>query len=229
MSFLLHNQTATNNNSKKLYPYNNDQHIEEKVKKELNFYQNYLQTKFDEKNQDHVNLFLSIYKNIFNKSLNHSEIYNCKDWTNIGFQNKNPITDLRSLNVLGIYIIEYHCQHYNTKIKLNFMKRSYPYACAAFSVIFFIVKELNFTNNSKNNNKLFNLLKKEYFHNHTNFLLEELFIILFNYFDSLWLKHNATYMEFNNIFEIFTKQVNLILEKEPANFSVFKYLLSDWL
>ena len=207
--------------------YENNERENELIYQSLKSHYNFLITKYDSNLIEHVNLLKSIFKIIFGTNLQQEEICNCQKWTVLGFQNKDPSTDLRSLGILGLCTMEYLCKYHTSSVKNEYMNREYPFACCVFSIVNFMVSEMNMrqilTSNYCDNSQLILLMKKELYFNGDNLkqldLFERLFCILFEYFDYLWTKkHQASYMDFPIVYDIFTKNVNNVLKKEPGTF-----------
>jgi len=194
------------------------------VEQTLRNHQNLLNSRYENTVPDHRNLLKSIFKLIFATSMKEDELCNCQKWTTIGFQNRDPSTDLRSLGVLGLTTLEYHCKYHTTSVKNHFIHRDYPYACTSFAIVNFMVQQMTMRNitTAPVETPMILLMKKELYFNgetlETMDLFERLFCILFECFDKLWVKQQATYMDFNIVYDTFAKQVTTLLKKEPANF-----------
>ncbi|KAF0977856.1 hypothetical protein FDP41_003178 [Naegleria fowleri] len=197
-------------------------------------HQNFLNTKYDPDNSDHKNLLKSIFKIIFGKQLKDEELYDCQQWTMAGFQNRDPTTDLRSLGLLGLSTMEYLCKYHTNTVKNEYMNREYPFACCVFAIVNFMIKEMDMRNitTTPQDSHFVLLMKKELYFNRDKLkqmdLFERLFCIAFEYFDKLWVKYKAGYMDFSVMYDIFAHNIIQILKKEPASFSVFKFLLLEW-
>jgi hypothetical protein len=57
------------------------------------------------------------------------------------------------------------------------------------------------------------------------YLVEEMFCIVFHFFDKVWVESNASYMDFGSVIKKVEEQMLLILQKKPTSFNSFKFLL----
>eukprot|EP00347_Sterkiella_histriomuscorum_P023455 403334575 len=68
---------------------------------------------YDEKNPDHEATLRSLYIQVFNKKEEDVPVdLKSEEWSNIGFQGKNPRTDFRGAGILGLQCLKYFVQVY---------------------------------------------------------------------------------------------------------------------
>lgn len=58
-------------------------------------------------------------------------------------------------------------------------------------------------------------------------IFEEMYVILFKFFDEIWVKKNGHYMMFREILQETEARINKVLEKNPSSYDNFIYWWND--
>ncbi|CAF1591013.1 unnamed protein product, partial [Didymodactylos carnosus] len=124
-----------------------------------------------------------------------------KQWTKIGFQGSNPLTDFRGMGLFGLLCLEYlsrdttRCLKYIDKS--NDTSNGYSFAIVVINVCSW----------------LYELLSDEYLLTYFSIYqcnLDEfykLFQLIFDEFHFYWIKQNVSIMEFESVTKHFRKQM----------------------
>eukprot|EP01080_Neovahlkampfia_damariscottae_P005347 gene5347-9156_t len=177
---------------------------------------------FDPSNEKHVALLKQLWSNI-NPHTKLKDLIS-EQWSDIGFQGKNPATDFRGMGLLGldtlVFISKYHLKFVKDSIK----QREYPFAVTGINILNLIIKLIKHEDIFKDdpptrelmlNEKLSPKFEENYKKYGKCYLIDELFCIIFQLFDKVWELNNATYMDFGKIIKETETQMLNVLSKKP--------------
>jgi len=107
-------------------------------------------TAFDQSNEEHVYLLNSLWSNLFPDKRRKSNDIICDDWTEIGFQNRNPVTDLRGMGILSLVFLHNFTKNYNSQSRSLLLEslnpqRYFPFSAVGINLASFIMDLLNET------------------------------------------------------------------------------------
>jgi hypothetical protein len=167
------------------------------------------------------------------------------------------------MGLLAPICLRYIAREYPDLIKKKYLMRPYPFSCAGINIIRYLAdqvisndNELTIVNDSSPMLKLIcseykspGAIQRSILINYEKIeknggkissdcfqvvLFEELFCILFELFDSIWVKllgaskeNNELYFEFGRIFQETRKVVDKVLKKNIPDYSLFRYFLLD--
>eukprot|EP01095_Lingulamoeba_sp_RSL-Kostka_P017932 TRINITY_DN960_c0_g1_i3.p1 TRINITY_DN960_c0_g1~~TRINITY_DN960_c0_g1_i3.p1 ORF type:complete len:437 (+),score=83.10 TRINITY_DN960_c0_g1_i3:66-1376(+) len=119
---------------------------------ELRFLQN---TDFDINDEEHKYMLENIWNTFFEETMQIPH----QNWKILGFQNINPVSDIRGSGVFGIIQFEYLCTNYKEEVIQmvnNNQPRTietFPFASAALNISFKLINEKKINNNNNNDNE----------------------------------------------------------------------------
>merc|ERR1712232_450371 len=159
----------------------------------------------------------------------------CERWTVLGFQRNDPSSDLRASGLLGLQNLVYFAETY-TGLFLE-MARSqllvetdmyYPFATAGINISYLMVTLLNITKDEgwcpqMSTHPMFFYKFRAW---------EELYTIIFRFFDQKWKQMQVGYMGFQQVIDTTKENVHDLLKKRsvmgvPAIFDMLGILLED--
>lgn len=161
-------------------------------------------TTYSSDNLTHEKLLLTLWSSLKPDCLLTSRI--SKQWTEIGFQGSDPMTDFRGMGILALHNLVYFATHYNS-LAQQLMKNSY-HKEFGYSLAIVAINLTGLTHHLLTSGHL-----KNHFYNcvpgqpHIDDL-HKVFVYLLYEFDKFWFTEKpADVMQFNVIKEKFQKQI----------------------
>jgi ELMO domain-containing protein len=107
----------------------------------------YKKLKYSESNKEHVMEQLELLWNHLNPELRRSQDFICGDWSEIGFQGKDPTTDFRGMGLLGLYQLVYFSRTRTDAARRvlldsNHPRRFIPFAVTGINISAFLLELL---------------------------------------------------------------------------------------
>eukprot|EP00613_Pedinella_sp_CCMP2098_P044615 CAMPEP_0171786072 /NCGR_PEP_ID=MMETSP0991-20121206/63063_1 /TAXON_ID=483369 /ORGANISM="non described non described, Strain CCMP2098" /LENGTH=624 /DNA_ID=CAMNT_0012394715 /DNA_START=101 /DNA_END=1975 /DNA_ORIENTATION=+ len=151
-------------------------------------------------------------------------------WTSFGFQQKDPVSDIRGGGVLSIQLLAYFLREHpdaaaamltqqqqsmasRASIESNGISKAYPFAAAGINIARVLCIAFRLVGPAGNTNKKFREEK------HTIWLLteefNELFCIVFRCMDQVWKDLDADYMRFKEVLDEVKDRLASALGKHP--------------
>ena len=185
------------------------------------------QIAYDSNSDAHEKKLMLLWKTVFP----HCELESrkSKQWSQLGFQGRDPASDFRGMGVLGLDQLLYFSTHHIEDIRRILMaRRSYPFACAGINLTLLLMQTLGMSAisiSAKKNNENTPLKETPLL----RFLatcdeengLEELYCHVFLLFDALWVRMDAEYMDFSRVLQTLKVEMGAILERRPHGMQQF--------
>jgi hypothetical protein len=187
-------------------------------------------TPYDPQNTEHVTLLTKLWYILKNNEELTGMISN--QWSDIGFQGKDPSTDFRGMGLLGLENLIYFSQKHRVEAR-DMITREYPFAVTGINITHFILGLLK-PKLDGDTTPLKELMVEEQFSDgfvsrnvidNQCFLFEELYCIIFRCFDYIWRLEDGTYFRFGEILKMVEAKFLSVLSKKPKNYSSFVFLL----
>lgn len=170
-------------------------------------------TVFSSENRQHEEKLLELWALLMPDAKLENRI--SSQWTDIGFQGKNPQTDFRGMGMLGLENLLYFAKNQNDMARRVLIESHHPTYWYSYAIVGINISDLSYK-----------LLKsgalKPHFYNGTKGkpILEDfnkVYCYLFREFSSFWLAQKpASVMEFNQIKSKFHDNILSILENPEA-------------
>lgn len=139
-----------------------------------------------------------------------------EDWTRIGFQGRDPITDFRGVGTLSLDCLAYWAWH-RTKFSRSLVAqedtRAYPVCCAGINLVNMIVLELGMSK-TQSTSELFQLFCRS---GPPAKFFQELLCTCFELLDYLFVTTKAGYMDFPNVLRMTTAKLKKDIAQRPVN------------
>eukprot|EP01095_Lingulamoeba_sp_RSL-Kostka_P017931 TRINITY_DN960_c0_g1_i2.p1 TRINITY_DN960_c0_g1~~TRINITY_DN960_c0_g1_i2.p1 ORF type:complete len:259 (+),score=49.78 TRINITY_DN960_c0_g1_i2:66-842(+) len=181
---------------------------------ELRFLQN---TDFDINDEEHKYMLENIWNTFFEETMQIPH----QNWKILGFQNINPVSDIRGSGVFGIIQFEYLCTNYKEEVIQmvnNNQPRTietFPFASAALNISFKLINEKKINNNNndnkKKNNEQFEMNLQKALNGLSEDDIHEIYVILVKYLDYYWFKNKKTYLEFNSVLNTIFNNADIVI------------------
>jgi ELMO domain-containing protein len=104
---------------------------------------------YDENNEENINLLKKLWKNL-KPEIELKEMNN-DEWSDMGFQGKNPSTDFRGMGLLGLDVLVFITTHELPFVKKCIELREYPFAVTGINLIHLVMKMIKHENMLKGN------------------------------------------------------------------------------
>lgn len=188
-----------------------------------------MKTPYDPNNKEHVELLESLWKNLKKEKL---EGMISNQWTEIGFQGKDPSTDFRGMGLLGLENLVYLSSKFPDQCKV-YITREYPFAVTGINITNFIISLLKPKKEFDDTPLKILMIKEQFSDGFVKrnvkdgrcYLFEEMYCILFQLFDSIWTHRKGTYFDFGAILKETEQRILQVLAKNPSNYPSFIFLL----
>ena len=190
---------------------------------------------FDEKESTHLELIQRLWR-----AVNTNQEFpglNSAKWIDLGFQGKNPISDLRAAGLLGLEHLVYFAETYPNNFKKILaeqntlpVERQYPGAWRWNFTTKYISDTLTRTVATAGINitnlmaTVFTTASKVYPMIFEQNGLLNMYCIIFEKLDVEWYKQNATYMQFNALFETIKTRLASLLDYGKLGVELFKVI-----
>lgn len=191
----------------------------------LDILANYVSSKFDETNNDHVQLVQRLWKAMF-----PTQPYQRTSpiWKQAGFQKNDPVLDVKTSGLLSLYAMAYICEKYPEqthkmleKNKAN-TKNNYPFAVVGVNLTLMLVELFYLRENlyMSTRQRFWNMF-------HHSDALFEVFAIGFIHIDALWTHRNAVRADFGKIIGETKALLTAVLYRGPQSIQEFKEIAAD--
>lgn len=99
---------------------------------------NLTQTPFVWTNPNHLKLLNELWRHL-QPEVRRQQATICEDWKELGFQNKDPSTDFRSMGIFSLYQLEYFARNGTSRARYtlltsNHPRRYYPFAATGINI-----------------------------------------------------------------------------------------------
>lgn len=155
-------------------------------------------------------------------------------WNHLGFQSDDPARDFRGMGVEGLYHLLYYAEQHPTsyqsivgRLKNQLAEvgspgsRWYPFAITGISIsqMLYTLLGIPLSHQAYQDPQLkyvqsFGAPQSIVFSD--PHFLQEIYVSTFEFFDSLWLDMNATYMKFSTVIEALRVRIVAILKSAPS-------------
>jgi len=195
--------------------------------KVLRFAHSLKATPYDHRNIEHEQMLMQLWQATFPRRTMDSAV--SERWKELGFQGNNPATDFRGMGLLGLRCLIYFAQTHADEFRgLLAQHRDYPVACAGINITAMLLKRLVSADGTPiEASPLFALLCRDGRDNG----FEEVYCSVFVWFDTLWARSDASYMDFPAILEELTSGLSSLLDTGPRPRTIADLNLagSSWL
>eukprot|EP00210_Caulerpa_lentillifera_P000545 g526.t1 len=189
-----------------------------------------VQIPFDENNTEHKTVLMDLWQAAFPDTPWTGQ--KSKQWSLMGWQGLDPITDLRGGGFLALEcLLDLHQR--NARLFNKLMTKSegvrseweYPFAVAGVNVTFeliqmFHLRDTHQLHSTKEFKSFLNLLEKN------EMTFEDLYGIMFELLDKNWLDQKASYMEFSIVMKKTRNQMLEVLSTMPSDVEEIKQLVA---
>ncbi|KAG0260240.1 hypothetical protein DFQ27_003639 [Actinomortierella ambigua] len=170
-----------------------------------------IHTKYDSTNPTHERKLITLW-NLMKPREELTGRYT-KQWTEIGFQGKDPSTDFRGMGMLGLDDLVYYAKHYpessHYALECSYDEHSwYSYAIVGINITAFAVQTL----------RTRQLQYYLFYHGSSRSVYHELYCYLYDRFNAYWisLEPRPTVMDFERVFADFKIIVERQLSKRKV-------------
>ncbi|CAK4107637.1 unnamed protein product [Aphanomyces euteiches] len=161
---------------------------------------------YDSKNEEHEALLEQLWSNLKPDVRRAGGRYT-KEWGEIGFQGKDPMTDFRSMGLLALKQLVYYTEHYPVEAKRALVHSShptqwYPFAVTGINITSFVVDVMKER-----------LVDSRFYDKECSLeQLHEFYCMVFSMFDAFWVESNPTdLMAFPTVFKMLQDTIRLEL------------------
>ncbi|KAN0025768.1 hypothetical protein ACTFIU_000031 [Dictyostelium citrinum] len=146
-------------------------------------------------------------------------------WKKFGFQSDDPTRDFRGMGIMGLLNLIHLVQHHNDWVQeILAQDRDYPFAVAGINISNLIFEVFQISEDSLQQPWYSSFWSSSYMamlcsmSRHNDHAFEELYFLIFNLLDHLWIQMNATYMMFPLVIKKLKSQLNEISNFNPNSF-----------
>ncbi|KAM9973972.1 hypothetical protein ACTFIW_007634 [Dictyostelium discoideum] len=146
-------------------------------------------------------------------------------WKRFGFQSDDPTRDFRGMGIMGLLNLIHLVQHHNDWVQeILAQDRDYPFAVAGINISNLIFEVFQISEDSLQQPWYSSFWSSSYMamlcsmSRHNDHAFEELYFLIFNLLDHLWIQMNATYMMFPLVIKKLKSQLNEISNFNPNSF-----------
>lgn len=172
---------------------------------------------FSSENRHHEEKLLQLWELLMPDTKLENRI--SSQWSDIGFQGKNPQTDFRGMGMLGLENLLYFAKNQNEMSRKVLYESHHPTYWYSYAIVGINISDLlyRFLNSGVLKTHFYNIIKEkptmEDFHN--------VYCYLFREFSSFWLAQKpASVMEFNSVRDKFREHIVSILQNPKATLAV---------
>ncbi|WAQ99554.1 ELMD2-like protein [Mya arenaria] len=160
--------------------------------------ENLRQIKFSSENSDHEKKLMKLWGILGQGEALTSRI--SSQWTQIGFQGNDPMTDFRGMGLLGLEQLLYFCTKYGNEAKAMLSRSHHPKTGYSYAIVGINMTEL-----------VYHLMKTGRLRTH--FYNKFTTRCVFHEFDSFWISENPKdIMDFGRIREKYRKKIASMLK-----------------
>lgn len=184
-----------------------------------------LATIFSDKINEHTLILKRTWEVLFqNDNYKRDDI----KWKSAGFQNSDPISDLKASGILALRCLIYLGENYSKKAHEMLQKNqenirtNYPFAIVGINITLFLAEILNLRDQRYLSAQAGYW---EMFESHVSFF--EIFCLIFFHIDKKWRITNAVRQDFGKIIGEAKSILVQVLSKSPKSLSDFKFISID--
>lgn len=189
---------------------------------------NYFCSQYDDSSSKHKKVLEDLWEALFPGYLFETD---GPRWKTAGFQNMNPVKDLKGSGILSLKAMLYMGSHYPEKTQSMLVKNAsniktnYPFAVVGINMTILLCDILGIREKRYAHEDEHTLMYYEIFEDRTSFY--EIYCFCFFLLDHLWTTRNAIRKDFSSLIGEVKSNVSQIMDKYPHSVKEFNLLAKN--